>query len=371
MKKPIRIVNLVGARPQFIKASALSRELRKRPDLFEEIIVHSGQHYDENMSDVFFEELEIPQPQYHLGVGSSSHAEQTAKILKRVEELLLERKVDVLVVYGDTNTTLAGALAAAKLNIPVAHVEAGLRSHNSRMPEEVNRKLTDHASTWLFCPTQSAANLLKAEGISNRSAPHSPDSPAVVVTGDIMLDVARWASESADPSEYNIPSDPFILCTLHRDFNVDNPERLDAILKGMTQLSATAKVIFPVHPRTEKHITEEQREALVNAGCELVAPMSYRTLNAYLNACSLVVSDSGGLQKEAYFLQKPVVIPRPETEWVEMVQNGTAATVDAITERLVEQSLEWLNNPPSEYPPVYGNGQSAVVIVDAIAKMFE
>ncbi len=356
-----KIVTLVGARPQFIKASAFSYALRNYSNV-EEILVHSGQHYDENMSDVFFSELGITPPKYYLGAGSSSHGEQTGFILRGFEGVLQKENPDAVVVFGDTNTTLAGALAAAKLGIPVAHVEAGLRSYNSSMPEELNRKLTDHVSTWLFCPTQSAIDALHAEGIEHSDEFPSIDSPAVIRTGDIMFDVAKRFASDFESS----PENAFILFTLHRNFNTDDPARLTSILTGIQELSREFKVLFPVHPRTQKKMGSEWWSKLEKSGCQLVDPMAYTSLIQSIQKASLVITDSGGVQKEAYFFNKPVIIPRPETEWVEMLEVNCAKCVDANTADLVATVKMWMENPPTEFPPLYGDGRSAELMVKMI-----
>ncbi len=370
MASKIKVINLVGARPQFIKASAFSRALNARSSEFEEVIVHSGQHYDENMSDVFFSELGIDPPKYHLSIGSGKHGAQTGLILKRFEEVLESEKPDVVVVYGDTNTTIAGALAAAKLNIPVAHVEAGLRSFNSEMPEEINRKMTDHMSTWLFCPTDTAVKLLRDEGISHHNKDNTPNRPYVVNTGDIMLDVALWTSKT-NQVKVDLPEKPYVLFTLHRNFNTDNPERLRNILDAIIELGQTTKVVFPMHPRTAKAIPPNLMEELKDSGCKVLDPLSYMTLMSYVKGASIVITDSGGLQKEAYFFEKPVIIPRPETEWTGMISVGCAKTVDDDGDLLVSTVQQWIENPPKEFPELYGKGESAVTMVDIIARHFK
>lgn len=365
----LKVANLVGARPQFIKASAISRVLRRHADEVEEILIHSGQHYDSSMSDVFFDELEITPPKYHLEVGSGTHGEQTANILVALEKVLLAEKPDAIVVYGDTNTTLAGGIVAAKLNIPIAHVEAGLRSFNLRMPEEINRKAIDHLSKWLFCPTQRAVDLLHDEGIGRRISDKGNSQSYVLNTGDVMLDVANWASNDLSV-EVERPDSTYVVFTLHRDFNTDNPERLSRILEGVASLSNETPVIFPVHPRTAKAMTEHQEQMLIDAGCDLRSPLAYKSLMKLVKHSSLVITDSGGLQKEAYFLQKPVVIPRAETEWMEMVDIGCAALADDDSSAIVSKSMSFIHQPPTEFPSLYGDGRSADIMVSSILSYF-
>ena len=364
MAKHHKIIVLVGARPQFIKASAFSHALRKFEEV-EEILVHSGQHYDINMSDVFFEELDIPHPRYHLGSGSGSHGAQTAFILKGFESVLTAEDPDAVVVFGDTNTTLAGALAASKLGIPVAHVEAGLRSYNSSMPEEQNRRLTDHLSTWLFCPTDQAIASLGKEGIIHSNEKTDLDYPAVIRTGDIMLDVAKRFQQKGSDDKL-ILDQPYILFTLHRDFNTDNPTRLENILTAIERIAEEHAVLFPVHPRTAKKMDRHWTNRLKRARVKIVDPLPYGELIKHIQHSKLVITDSGGVQKEAYFFDRPVIIPRPETEWKEMIDVNCAICVDDRTDEIFTAALKWMSEPPTEFPSLYGDGKSAEVMVNAI-----
>lgn len=369
-------MNLVGARPQFIKASALTKAIHSEAaDVMDEVLIHSGQHYDPSMSGVFFRELELPPPRYYLGIGSGSHAVQTAAILTRLEPIIEKERPDLLVVYGDTNTTLAGALTAVKLNVPIAHVEAGLRSHNHAMPEEANRRLTDHMSSWLFCPTKSAVEQLAKEGIVHREGPRTPSFPKVIMTGDIMVDVARHFGEKALRDHPDLPEgvssdEPFVLLTLHRDFNTDNPKRLERILKGVLRLAADYTVLFTVHPRTSKRIPLHLARALDKSKCKRMEPLPYLEMLALEQKAALVITDSGGVQKEGFFFEKPVLVPRPETEWHEIVEHGCAALVDDNGDLLYEQGSKWLKEPPVDYPNLYGHGMSAREMIREILKSF-
>lgn len=370
----IKVINLVGARPQFIKASALSKAFRASSN-FDEVLVHSGQHYDAGMSDVFFQELGIPVPAYNLNVKSGSHASQTAAIMTALEDVFIQEKPDVLVVYGDTNTTLAGALVASKMGIKIAHVEAGLRSNNFGMPEEINRRLTDSLSSWLFCPSDDSVKNLKLEGIGGDVVDYSPLHPAVVNTGDIMLDVAldMEAKVSQRPKELNgIPENmPFVLLTIHRNFNTDNPVRLRHILNGVASIADKYPVVFPVHPRTSAVIPSDLMDVLSESGVLFHDPFSYSEIVAMLKHCAVVVTDSGGLQKEAYYFKKGVVIPRAESEWEEIIQTGSAVLVDDNSADLHNEVCRMIDSAPTEFPSLYGNGKSALLMLDSISKAFQ
>lgn len=371
----IKVINLVGARPQFIKASALSKVFRTLgKEKIQEVIVHSGQHYDSAMSDIFFEELGIPSPDYNLNIGSGSHAQQTGEIMKALERVFDVEKPDVLVVYGDTNTTLAGALVAAKLNVRIAHVEAGLRSFNYEMPEEINRKVTDSLSSWLFCPSEDSIDNLKKEGIGVHPTTYSPLFPSVLNSGDIMLDVAMDMGSQIHerPVELNeVPKNkPFVLLTLHRNFNTDSVERLRNIMLGMLKVAQDYAVVFPVHPRTLKNIPSDIMDLLHEQSCMFLPPLSYKGIVGMLKHASVVVTDSGGLQKEAYYFKKGVVIPRAESEWEEIIQTGSAVLVDDNGDQLYQQVEHFIHNPPTEFPNLYGDGKSAERMMNAILKGF-
>lgn len=354
-----RILTIVGARPQFIKAAAISHVIRdKYSDNITEDILHTGQHYDDAMSGRFFTELDIPLPKYNLGVGSGSHGAQTAAMLKGIEEILLSTNYDNVLVYGDTNSTLAGALAASKLHVPVLHVEAGLRSYNMAMPEEVNRVLTDHASTYLFAPTKTAVQNLWNEGFKEEK---------VIFSGDVMYDnVLHYSPIAAQKTLLAVPHSGFILATLHRDFNTDNPERLKNILSTLNDISEQfgTSILFPVHPRTKKHL-ESLDSTPLSERILLVDPLSYLETLAALQQTRLVLTDSGGLQKEAYFCGKPCVILRPETEWVEIVEEGAALLADATPHRILDAIKKLWDFAPSR-PTAFGCGNAAEIIVKKI-----
>ena len=308
-----RIVTVLGARPQFIKAAPVSRALAA-VDGLEEILVHTGQHYDSNMSDVFFDELGIPAPHHHLGIRGGGHGEMTGRMMAGLEKICLEQKPDIVLVYGDTNSTLAGALTAAKLHIPVAHVEAGLRSFNRAMPEEINRVLTDHVSAYLFCPTGTAVGNLKSEGITR----------GVHQVGDVMFDAtlhvrARSRDRATILDRLGLAPAGFVLATVHRAENTDDPERLAAVLAYLTEVAAERPVILPLHPRTAGAVA---RHGLDLAGLTVIEPVGYLDMAALLDGCVAVYTNSGGLQKEAYFHRKPCVTLRDETEWVETLAAG-------------------------------------------------
>lgn len=350
----MKVVSVVGARPQFIKAFVVSRELRRA---HEEVLVHTGQHYDEEMSDVFFDDLGLEEPAYNLGVGSDSHGRQTARMLAGIERVIQTERPDVVVLYGDTNSTLAGAIAGSKLEPVVAHVEAGLRSDNREMPEEINRVLTDHAADLCFPPSAAAAERLRAEGITE----------GVHVVGDVMYDSIQWARDAAISrstilNRLNLEEESFVLATVHRAANTDDSERLESILDG---LSNTARnVVFPVHPRTEKCLRKYGLYERAESALELTAPVGYLDFVRLLDAAERVATDSGGVQKEAFFLDTPCVTLREETEWVETVECGWNTLVGADSERIThalnaERSL-------GHKPTPYGDGNAAERIVSAL-----
>lgn len=356
----MKIVTVLGARPQFIKAAPLSEALRKN---HEEIIVHTGQHYDYQMSDVFFEELGIPKPDYFLGVGSKQHGAQTGEMLTGVEEVLLKEKPDWVLVYGDTNSTLAGALAAAKLHIPIAHVEAGLRSYNRQMPEEVNRVLTDHLSTLLFCPTDQAVKNLSQEGLTE----------GVVRTGDVMADAlyyhARRVEERQLAEERTISENlrykkkSYLLATVHRAENTDNPSRLEGIINSFAQIDG--QIVLPLHPRTKKFLLD--RKITIPGNVEVIEPVGYLEMILLEKGAELILTDSGGVQKEAYLWRVPCVTLRDETEWVETVHTGWNTLTGAKTEAIVAAVARYRQNSLPPYQEnLYGNGRASEEIVTAI-----
>jgi UDP-N-acetylglucosamine 2-epimerase (non-hydrolysing) len=353
----MKILSVVGARPQFIKAFAFSLELHKTDH--EEVMVHTGQHYDEEMSDVFFEELGMPVPDYNLGVGSDTHGRQTAAMLEGIEEVIEEEVPDVSLVYGDTNSTLAGAIAASKIDPLVAHVEAGLRSYNREMPEEINRILTDHASDLLFAPSESAADALQREGITE----------GVHVVGDVMYDSILWArdvakTESTILEHVGLQENGFILSTVHRAGNTDNQERLEAIIDALS--NAPLPVVLPVHPRTENRLKEYGVWERATSELEVIDSVGYLDFVRLLDASERVATDSGGVQKEAFYLDTPCVTMRDETEWVETVESGWNVLVGA-HRRAISKELSMDRNL-REKPTPYGEGSAAENIVKILTK---
>ncbi len=375
-----KIITVIGARPQIIKAAAISRAIKNHfSNEIEEIIVHTGQHYDENMSSIFFEELGIPQPGINLNVGSGSHGQQTARMLDGMEKLLQEEKPDGIVIYGDTNSTIAAALAAAKIHVPVFHIEAGLRSFNKSMPEEVNRILSDHISTLLFCPTSTAIENLKNEGFS-LSQDHSPsvDHPHVYLCGDIMYDNSMYFSNVSDEKstilkEVGISGKEYILVTIHRNANTDDASNLNAIFNALNYIQNTTgfDIVLPLHPRTNKmmeQLLSNENKALLNENkhIKIIPPAGFLDIIALEKNARLIVTDSGGLQKEAFFFQKPCVILRPETEWVEIVQNGNAIIADADEKRIVDAANTLLTKKDFTYPNLFGDAKASEFIVQKI-----
>lgn len=354
----MKVVSVVGARPQFIKAAPVCRALRQS---HEEVLVHSGQHYDYGMSDVFFAELGIPKPDFNLAVGSGGHGQMTGQMLGLLEELFIEQQPDVVLVYGDTNTTLAGGLAAAKLGIPVAHVEAGLRSFNRAMPEEINRILVDHLSSLLLCPTTTAISNLAEEGVS----------AGVKLVGDVMLDTARFFAEK-DGGEgalaaHGLTRDGYYLATVHRASNSDDAGNMREILAGFAALDRP--VVWPVHPRTRKNLDEFGLAADIAGmtNVRMVDPLPYVEMNGLLQNATALLTDSGGMQKEAYFFGVPCVTLRDETEWVETVESGWNALVGADATRLVAAVTS--SRPSGDRPDFYGDGHAAEAIVAALEDM--
>jgi UDP-GlcNAc3NAcA epimerase len=350
----VKIVSIVGARPQFIKAAAVSRVLRER---HREVLVHTGQHYDYEMSGIFFDGLDLPHPDANLEVGSGSHGAQTGAMLKGVEDVLLAERPDYLLIYGDTNSTLAGALAASKLSVPVAHVEAGLRSFNRRMPEEINRVAADHLSDLLLCPSGTAVRNLAAEGITRN----------VHLIGDVMLDVLTWAKRrlAAEPSgildRLGLTKWRYILATVHRSENTDDLARLSHILNAFNSLDQP--VMFPVHPRTRKMIAEAH--CRIERHVRLIDPVGYLDMVALAGAARLVLTDSGGLQKEAYWLGVPCLTLREETEWVETVEAGWNILVGTDSSKIVETVHSFV--PSGSHPVLYGDGFAAGRCVDLLS----
>jgi UDP-GlcNAc3NAcA epimerase len=359
----MKICTVVGARPQFIKAATLSRVIAK-DSVCNEVLIHTGQHYDHNMSESFFIELELPKPNYHLGIGSGSHGVQTGKMLSQIESVLLDEKPDWLVVYGDTNSTLAGALAGAKLHIPVAHIEAGLRSFNRKMPEEINRIATDSISHSLFCPTSFAQKQLQKEGFSPSQ---------IHFVGDVMFDATLYYNELLT-SQAKIPSlpieldDEYILTTIHRAENTDMPSRLTNIVNALVELSEQHKIILPLHPRTEKYLREYELYARLDNSIDLIEPVGYLDMLILEKHAKLIITDSGGVQKEAFFNQKPCITLRDETEWLELVELGwnklcPPSKIKSLTEQ-VENAIANSAQLPQAAP--YGSGNAAELILSVL-----
>jgi len=357
----MKIVTIVGARPQFVKAAALSRTFSKYQNI-EEIIVHTGQHFDANMSAVFFDEMEIPQPKYNLAINSIGHGAMTGRMLEGIEKILLDESPDLLLVYGDTNSTIAGALAAKKLHIKVAHVEAGLRSFNMEMPEEINRILTDRISDYLFCPTQTAADNLINEGYKNIDC-------KIIKCGDVMQDAALfYAQKSAEKSVINaqLNIDKFILCTLHRAENTDNKERLIQIVEALNEINTIAPVVLPLHPRTKGKLEQFKLEL----DAKIIDPVGYFDMIELLKKCALVMTDSGGLQKEAFFFQKNCVTLRDQTEWVELIENNVNILVGADKNKIIEGVYKMLNQKSDFNIDLYGNGKACENITENLLQLF-
>jgi len=349
----MKILTIIGARPQFIKASMVSRSLQEKG--IHEILLHTGQHYDENMSKVFFNEMRIPKPNYNLGVGSGSHGEQTAKSLEGIEKVLMKEKPDLVLVYGDTNATVAGALASSKLHIPIAHIEAGLRSYNRRMPEEINRVLTDVMSSYLFCPTKLAVENLKKEGITD----------GVFLTGDVMVDSLFHFTKIAETEatimkKLNLTSKNYGLMTIHRPANADDREIMLKLIDALNQ--SPIPLIFPIHPRTRKLLSEFDLES--HKTIQPINPVGYLDMLILEKYAHVILTDSGGIQKEAYLQKVPCLTLRPETEWIETVEDGWNTIVNEEYGRLPEL----IKSPPipKKWISHYGKGNAAGKITDIL-----
>ena len=354
----MKITTIIGARPQFIKAAPVSKIIRSKGHT--EILVHTGQHFDANMSDIFFRELDIPRPDYNIGINNASHGAMTGRMLEKIEEILIKEKPDWVLVYGDTNSTLAGALAAAKLHIPIAHVEAGLRSFNRQMPEEINRVLTDHCSNILFCPTERAVENLKTEGITS-SAHQLPQTVALV--GDTMYDAVLQFSEIAQRrstilEDLGIKPKQYLLATVHRPYNTDISENLDSILSAFLEINEP--IIFPVHPRTRQCLINSTL-SIQNSKLRCIPPVGYLDMLILEQNAKAILTDSGGMQKEAYFFEVPCVTMRTETEWVETVEAGWNVVVGTDWRKIVEAVRCRKTDKPR--PELYGDGKAAEKII--------
>ena len=358
----MKIATVVGARPQFIKASAISRCIRQQfSSKMTEVMIHTGQHFDVNMSDVFFEDLEIPKPKYHLNIAGGNHGAMTGRMMEGIEDVLMAEKPDMVLVYGDTNSTLAGALVASKIHIPIAHIEAGLRSFNRRMPEEINRVMTDHLSTHLFCPTTHAVNNLKCEGISRN----------VHQVGDVMYDVALYFAKKAKAqsrilSKLNLLEKQYVLVTCHRAENTDDKNCLENILKALVEIAKNIKVVFPIHPRTLKCINHYQLSHYLPSIC-LVDPLPYLDLVALQRDAKAILTDSGGVQKEAFFYQVPCITMRAETEWVETVELGWNSLVGTDVDKMVSTVTQEQQGTLGIYP--YGMGDASYTILKNLSNL--
>lgn len=381
----LKLLTIIGARPQIIKSAAISRAIRNHyTDRIQEVIVHTGQHYDERMSAIFFEELQIPQPDYNLQVGSGKHGAQTARMIAGVEDILEAEKPDYLIIYGDTNSTLAAAVAAAKIYVPIVHIEAGLRSFNKRMPEEINRILSDHVSTYLFPPTDTGVANLRREGFETDTAPpYTPDRPGVFNVGDVMYDNTLHFSQLSERkssilADYDLAPKCFLLATLHRNTNTDDAEKLNSIFRALQTISTryTIKIALPLHPRTLKQMdflleSALRQEVKDNPLLLLLPPVSFLDMIQLERHARLVLTDSGGVQKEAYFLHTPCLIMRPETEWVEIVENGAALLTDADTDRIVNAFDYYYKNNHLGFENIYGDGRAAEKILTLLIAGWE
>ncbi len=381
----IKILTIIGARPQFIKAAAISRAIRNKfSKKIEEVIVHTGQHYDDNMSRIFFEEMEIPKENYNLSVGSFSHGKQTATMISGIEELLLKEKPNCVVLYGDTNSTLAGAIAASKIHVPVVHIEAGLRSYNKSMPEEINRIVCDHCSTLLFSPTKNGYLNLTKEGFSEFTKfPHTSDNPKIYHCGDVMYDNALHFSERAEKKsdllkQYDLSENNFILATIHRENNTDDPVRFGSILLALNKISSdnNLKIALPLHPRTSKALQSNLKKEVFDAirsnpKFVLMPPVSFLEMMVLEKNCLLVCTDSGGIQKESFFFKKPCIIFRAETEWVELVESGTGILTDVDETKILNAFRQFKNKKNLSFPQVFGDGHTAEFICEEMVKNFE
>lgn len=377
-----KIITIIGARPQIIKSSAISRAIRtKFQNEIEELIVHTGQHYDENMSEVFFEEMQIPKPHFNLNVGSGSHGLQTAKMMEGLETIFLAEKPAAVIVYGDTNSTIAGGLAAAKIHIPVVHIEAGLRSFNKAMPEELNRIACDHFSTLLFTPTATGLENLRKEGFS--ATIHSKatiDHPNVYQCGDIMFDNSMYFSEISDKQSTilkinDLEKEKYVLCTIHRDSNTDIAENLNSIFRALLHISENKnlKIVLPIHPRTkgkmEELLDKELLQKIKDSGSILIIPPAgFLDIIALEKNARIIISDSGGLQKESFFFKKPCVILREQTEWVEIIENGNALLAGSDFQRIIDSFSVLFEKTDFTFPDFYGDGDAASFICKKIVE---
>ncbi len=345
----MKIVTVIGARPQFIKAGNISREIAKYNEI-QEIIVHTGQHYDNNMSDIFFDEMKIPKPDYYLGINAKTHGAMTGQMMEKIEEIIIKENPDWVLVYGDTNSTLAGALVSSKLHIKLAHIEAGLRSFNNKMPEEINRILTDRVSSILFCPTNVAVKNLENEGFNNFNC-------KIVKSGDVMKDGVEFYKNLAQKPKFKIDKD-YILVTIHRAENTDNLDRLKSIIEALNEINIDKQVILPLHPRTKKILNKNN----IKINFTVIEPIGYLQMVWLIKNCDLVMTDSGGLQKEAYMFGKSCITLRDETEWIELIDNGYNILVGADKNKILNT---YKNNQLFEFKQqnLYGDGNASKIII--------
>jgi len=353
----MKIVTVIGARPQFIKAAVVSMRFRAEQGI-EELLIHTGQHFDENMSQVFFDQMQIPEPAVHLGVNNMDHGAMTGKMLEGIEQVLKKESPDMVLVYGDTNSTLAGALAASKLHIPLAHVEAGLRSFDMKMPEEINRILTDRVASILFCPTKQAVENLKREGFEHFDC-------EVIKTGDVMQDAALHFSAIAETDStiiHDMKLDNFVLATVHRAENTDDPNRLSDIVSALNKINEEVKVLMPLHPRTRKLLDKHR----ISPKFSVIDPVGYLDMIQLIAHAALIMTDSGGLQKEAYFFEKHCVTLREQTEWIELVEGGYNVIVGTSSDKIYKAYQEMIGKSSDFSVDLYGNGQAARSIVDTL-----
>jgi UDP-GlcNAc3NAcA epimerase len=365
----MKLVTVVGARPQFIKAAVVTAAIRSHNQQcgkkIEQTIVHTGQHFDPEMSDIFFDELKLPTPKYHLGIHTLSHGAMVGRMIEEIEKVLIKEKPDRVLVYGDTNSTLAGAITAKKLGIKLAHVEAGLRSFNFKMPEEQNRILTDRISNLLFCPTQTAVDNLRKEGIPSYSNGRKTCFQRIIKVGDVMYDAFRFYSRQTEErsnilERLGLKNSDFALSTLHRAENTSDPARLKNILEALKEIAKQIKVILPLHPRTKKRISDLK---LGTGGIKVILPISYLDMLMLEKHCNMVMTDSGGVQKEAYFFKKPCITVREETEWTELVDQGVNKLAGAHKKRILDSFKEFQSTALSFPDGLYGKGQTGDLIV--------
>ncbi len=377
----IKLLTIIGARPQIIKAAALSRAIRNNfSTKITEIIVHTGQHYDKEMSTVFFDELSIPKPDYNLNVGSSSHGIQTSKMIRGIEEILTKETPDYTILYGDTNSTLAGAIAASKINIPVVHIEAGLRSFNKSMPEEINRIVCDHVSTLLFSPTKTGYRNLLNEGFRENQPPFTIDNPGLYHCGDIMYDNSLYFSEIAEKKskildDLKLKPDSYVLATIHRNNNTDDPQRLTAIFNSFHEITQKEKctVVIPLHPRTTKVLKNNLSEdtynkTINNPYIKIILPTTFLDMIKLEKNALMILTDSGGVQKEAFFFKKPCIIIRSETEWIEIVECGLGIITDADEFRILNAFNQFKEKPICNQDFIFGDGNAATFICNELIK---